>query len=102
VIIFLSFPQHKAMAPETLQQGAIGPKSSCTTGASSDAPPGKTQQQCRHYLVHHDAAIVAIEKIPQDVHLRIMLKTGIRKNKKQHGNGCDSIHISVDNGQLTI
>ena len=68
MIIFLTIPQQQVMAPETLQPGAIGAESSRMTGASNNAPPGETQQQRRHQLVHRDAAIVATEYVTQDAH----------------------------------
>jgi len=66
VIIFLTFLQQQAMAPETLPPDAIGAELSRTTGASRNAPLGETQLQPRHQLVHRDAAIVATENITQD------------------------------------
>jgi len=37
-----------------------------------------------------------------DAHFKIVRKTGSNKNKKQHAIGCESIHIDVDDGQLTV
>jgi len=102
VIIFLTFLQQQAMAPETLPPGTIGAESSRMTGASHTEPLGETQQQCRHQLVHRDAAIVANKNMTQDAHLKKVPKTGIKRNKKQHGIGCESIHICGDGGQLRI
>jgi len=93
VIIFLTILQQQAMAPETLPPGVIGAESSRTTGASRNAPLGETQQQCRHQLVHRDAAIVATKNMTQDAHLKKVRKTANNKNKKQHAIGCESIHI---------
>jgi hypothetical protein len=90
------------MAPEPLQPGAIGAESSRMTGASSTPPPGETQQECRHRLVHRDVAIVATKNMNQDAQLKNVHKTGSSKKQKQHAIGCKSIHISVDHGQLTI
>jgi len=90
------------MAPETLQPGAIVAESSRTTGALCNTPPGETQQQRRHQLVHRDAAIVATENIAQDAHVKTVPTTGSKKNEKQHAIGCESIDISVDDSQLTI
>ena len=90
------------MAAETLQPGAIGAESSRTTGASTNAPPGETQQQRRHQLVYHDTAIVATDNMTQNAHFKTVRKTRSSKNKKQHAIGCESIHINVDDGQLTI
>ena len=90
------------MAPEILQQGAIEAESSRMTGDSNIMTPGDTQQQCRHQLVHRDAAIVAIENMTQDAHLLIVRKTSSSRNNKQHAIGCDSIHIDVDDVQLIV
>jgi hypothetical protein len=102
VIIVMMFLRQQAMGPETLPQGAIGVKSSRTTGASSNAPLGERQQQCRHQFVHRNAAIVATENMTQDAHLKHVSKTGISKNKKQYAIGCEAIHISVDDCQLRV
>ena len=63
--------------------------------------PGETQQQCRHQLVQWDTAIVATENMTQNTHLKILYTTGRSKNQKQYAIGCESIHIDVDDGQLT-
>jgi len=76
------------MAPGILQPGAIEAESSRTTGGSNDSPPGETQQQRRHQLVHRDAAIVATENRTQDAHVTIVCKTGSSRNKEQHAIGC--------------
>jgi len=84
VIIFLTFSQQQVMAPKTHQPGAIRSESSQTTGASTNALPGETQQQHRHQLIHHDAAIAATKNMTQDAHLKTACKTRSSKNKKQH------------------
>jgi len=38
----------------------------------------------------------------EDAHLKIIRKTGSRKNKKQHAVGCEYIHIEAKGGQLTV
>jgi len=38
----------------------------------------------------------------QDAHLKIVRKTGSRRNKKQHVVGCDYIHIDAIGGQLAV
>jgi len=80
MIIFFTIPQQQVRAPETLQPGAIGAESSRTTGASINAPPAGTQQQRRHQVVHHKAAIVATENMTQDAHLKMVGVTGLSKN----------------------
>jgi hypothetical protein len=90
------------MAPDTVHPGAIGDKSSQTIGAPSNAPLGKTPQQCRHQVFRRVAAIVATENMTQEAHLKNIRKTGSSKNIQQHAIGCELIHICVDDGQLTI
>ena len=102
MIIFLTIPQQQVMAPEIIQPGAIEAELSRMKGTSTNAPPGETQQQRRHQLVHRDAAIVATEDMTPDAHLKIVQNTGSRKNKKLYAIGCESIHIDVEDGQLTV
>jgi len=99
MIIFVTFLQQQAMAPETLHPGAIGAESSRTTDASQIAPLCETQPQCRHQLLYRDAAIVATESTTQDSHSKMVSKTGSSKNKKYHAIGCESFHICVNNSQ---
>jgi len=75
------------MAPQPLQPGGIQSEPSRTTGASSNEPLAKTQQQRRHQLVHCDAAIAATENMAQDAHLKKVRKTGRRNNWQQHATG---------------
>jgi len=79
MIVFITIPQQRVMAPEILQPGAIEAQSSRTTGASNNAPPGEKQQQCRHELDHCDAAIVATENMTQDTDSKIVRTTRSRK-----------------------
>jgi len=51
------------MAPITHQPGEGGSQSSRMTGASSNSPPAKTQQQRKHQLVHCDVANAATENM---------------------------------------
>jgi len=102
VIIFLTIPQQHVMAPEILQPGVIEAELSQMTGASNNAPPCETQQQPRHQLVHCDAAIVATNNMTHDARLKIVRKIRSSKNEKQHAIGCESIHIDVDDDQLTV
>jgi hypothetical protein len=60
-----------------------------------------TQPERRHKLVHHDATNAATKRMTQDAKLKIVRKTGSRKNKKQHAVGCECIHIEPIGGQLT-
>jgi hypothetical protein len=61
-----------------------------------------TQQERRHKLVHHDAADAATKHMTQDAHLKIVHKTASRRNNKQHGVGCEYIHIDAIGSQLTV
>jgi hypothetical protein len=61
-----------------------------------------TQQERRHKLVHRDAANAATKHITQDAHLKIVRKTGSRRNVKQHAMGCEYINIDAIGGQLTV
>jgi hypothetical protein len=61
-----------------------------------------TQQECRHKLVHRDAADAATKHMTQDAHLKIVRKTGSRRNKKQHAVGCEYINLDAIDGQLTV
>jgi len=71
-------------------------------GATSNTEILGTQQECRHKLVHRDAADAATKHMTQDAHLKIVRKTGSRKNQKQHAVGCEYIHIDAIRGQLTV
>jgi len=86
------------MAPQTPQPGVIESESSWTMCASSNAPLAETQQQCRHQLVHRDAAIAATEHMAQDADLKMVRKTRRSNNRKQHAIGCEYLHIDVTGG----
>jgi len=89
------FPRQQVMATQTPQRGESGSESSEMTGASSSVSLDGTQQQCRHQLVHREAANVATENTTQDAHLKIVLTTGSSTTNKQHAIGCESVHIMV-------
>jgi len=90
------------MATQTPQTGDNGTE----LGGSTDITPNSllsgTQQERRQQFVHHNAANVATKNRTQDVHLKIIRKTGSSNNNKQHAIGCEYIHIKVYDGQLTI
>jgi len=71
-------------------------------GASSNTSHAERQHQCRHHLVHRDAAIAATENMTLDRQLKTVYKIGISKNTKQHAIGCEYIRIEVDGHQLII
>jgi len=62
----------------------------------------ETQQQCRHQLMHHNAATTATENITQDANVKMVYPTVSNKNQKQHSIWCEVIHIKLDGGQLTL
>jgi len=71
-------------------------------GTTSNTEILGTQQELRHKLVNRDAADAATKHMTQDAHLKIVCKTGSRKNKKQHAVGCEYIHIDAIGGHLTV
>ena len=81
-------------------------ESGSNTGRLADATTNTdilgTQQECRHKLVHHDAADAAPKNMTQDAHVKIVRKTASRRNKKQHPVGCEYIHIDAISSQLTV
>jgi hypothetical protein len=81
------FPQQQVMAPQTPQPGVIKSESSGTTDTSSNTPVAGAQQECRHHLVHRDAAVAATEIMAQDPHSTQVHKTGRSNNKNQHAIG---------------
>jgi hypothetical protein len=90
------------MALETLPPGTIGAESSRTTGASSYAPLGETQQQRWHQLAHRDAAIVGTENITQDEHFETGHITRNSMKNMERALLSESIHLSGDDSQLTL
>jgi len=90
------------MAPQTPQPGVIESESSRTTGASSNEPLAEIVQQCRHQIVHRDAAIAATENMAQDAHLKRVCNTGRSNDRKQYAIRCEYLHIDVEGGQVTI
>jgi len=76
--------------------------SSQLVGAASNMTRIGTQQEGRHQFIHRDAASASTKHIIQDVHLKIISKTGSSNNKKQHAVACNFIHIKVNGIQLTI
>ena len=57
------------MAPQTPHPSVIQSESSRTAAALSNTPLAETPLQCRHQLVHRDAAIAATENMAQEAHL---------------------------------
>jgi len=84
------------------QPGPSGSKSAQLADASSNMSLISTQQERRHQLVHREAADAATKHMTKDAHLKIVLKTGSSKNKKQHAVGCEYLHTVVNSLQLTI
>jgi len=82
--------------------GESGSNTGRLAGGTSNTEILATQQDRRHELVHRDAANAATKHMTQDAHLKIVRKTGSRKNKKQHVVGCECIHIKAIGGQFTV
>jgi hypothetical protein len=61
-----------------------------------------TQQERRHMLVHRDYANAAPKYMTQDAHLKIVRKTGSRRNMKLHAVECEYIHIDAIGVHLTV
>jgi hypothetical protein len=76
------------MDPQRPAPGKSGSNPSRLVGATSNTDIVGTQYQCRHWLVHRDAADSATKHMTQDKHLNIVRKTGSSKNTKQHAVGC--------------
>jgi len=81
--------------------GECGSNTGRLAGATSNTQILGTQQECRHKLVHRDTANATTKHMTQDAHLKIIRKTGSKKNKKQPAVGCECIHIKAIGGQLT-
>jgi len=84
------------------QPDGSGSKSSGLVGATSSTSLTGTQQECRHLFVHSDGANAVTKQMTQDANLKMVCKTGCSKSKKQHGVGCEYIHIEVSSHQITI
>jgi len=80
--------------------GESGSNTGRLAGAISNAKFLGTQKERRQKLVHRDAANVATKLMTQDVHLKIVRKTGSSRNKKQHAVGSRYIIIVANGGQL--
>jgi len=81
------FPPQQVMAPQTPQPGVIKSESSGMMDASSNTPVAGAQQQCRHHLVHRDAAVAATKNMAQDPHSTQVHKIGRSNNRNQHAIG---------------
>jgi len=71
-------------------------------GATSNMDILGTQQERRNKLVHRDASNAATKHMTPDAHLKIVRRTGSRKNMKQHAVGCECIRIEVIGSRLTV
>jgi len=71
-------------------------------GATTNTDILGTPQEGRHKIVHRDGTYTATKYMTQDTHLKIIRKTGRRKNMKQHAVGCEYIHIEAKGSQLTV
>jgi len=90
------------MNTQTSQPGVTGSESSRKTGISSDTLHNGTQEICSHHFVHRKDANAATNHKTQDANSKIVCKTGISKNKKQHTIACEYIHTMVNGQQMTV
>jgi len=99
-----SYPilHQQIMATQTPQPGKNGTEPGGSTGVTTNISLSGTQREYRHQLVQRNAANVATKNMTQDAHFKIVRKTGSSKNRQQYTIGCDYIHITVNDGQLTI
>jgi hypothetical protein len=82
--------------------GVSGSNTGRLAGVTTNTHILGTQQERRHKLVHRDAADAATEHMTQDAHIKIICKTGGRRNMKQHAVDCEYIQIDAMGGQLTV
>jgi hypothetical protein len=82
--------------------GESGSITGTLAGATTNMDILGTHQERRHKLVNRDAADAATKHMTQDAHLKIVRKTGSRRNKNQHAVGCEYIHIDAISSQLTV
>jgi hypothetical protein len=102
VIIILTFAQQQVMPTKTLQPGAIGAKSNRTAGASTSAPRGETQQQRQTTVCPPRCCNCCHRTFDQGRTFQNGTFNQSHKNMNQLAIGRESIHIDVDDGQLTI
>jgi hypothetical protein len=86
------------MALQTTPPAAIRSESRWIPGASCNAWPGETQQQCKSQFIHQDAAVVVTENMTQNPHLKQVRKTSRDKSKTQDVVGFELLHVDVDGG----
>jgi len=82
--------------------GESGSNTGRLAGATSNTDILGTPQERRHKLVHRDTANAATKHMTQDACLKIVRKTGGRKNKKQHAVGWECIRVEAIGGQLSV
>jgi len=82
--------------------GESGSNTARLAGTTSNTEVLCTQQERRYNLVRRDTANAATKYLTQDAHLKIVRKTGSRKNIKQLALGCEYNHIEPISGQLTV
>jgi len=84
------------------QPGPSRSKSGRLADASSNMSLMGTQQECRHQLVHREAADAATKHMTEDADIQIVRRTGRSTNKKQHAVRCEYLHTAVNSRQLTV
>jgi hypothetical protein len=86
----------------TTQYGESGSETSQSMGAPCIGTVGGTRQQCRYVVIHLDAANAAMEDLIENPQLKVIQKTGYRKNTMQNAYRCECIHIKVNSCPLSI
>jgi hypothetical protein len=86
------------MDTQPLPPGESGSNTGSMACTTSNTEILGTQQECRHKLVHLDAANVATKHMTQDAHLKIVRKTESSKNKKQHAVRGEYIRTEANSG----
>jgi hypothetical protein len=82
--------------------GETGLNTGRLAGATLYTDTLRAQLEPRHKLVHRNAANADTKHMTQDAHLKIVRKTGNRKNKKQPAVGCEYIRMEAIGGQFTV
>jgi len=80
------------MDSQPLQPGEGGSGSTWLPAAASNTSLIGTQRECRHQLVHHEAANAAIKNMTQNAHLKITRKADSSQNKMLPAFWCEYIH----------
>jgi len=84
------------------QLGGCRSKFSRLADATSTMAIIGTKQECRHQLVHRNAANACTNYMTQDTMFKIVCKTGSSKNTKQPAVCCECIYSMVNSCRLNL